>query len=99
MGELYQRRSFGPHSVRLTPSTDFDRFLDVFLLRLSLGFLLVVLGLGYLLDPKAILRLNSFARDLFFKDSHVLLNGKKIGSALIFIGFILLALSYTTPLR
>jgi hypothetical protein len=84
---------------RLTPPTDFDRFLDVFLLRLSLGFLLVVVGLGYLVDPKAILRFNAFMRDTLFKDSYVLLNGKKIGTFLVLLGFILLALSYTTPIR
>ena len=71
----------------------------MFLLRLSLGFLLVVIGLGYLLDPKAILRLNAIMREILFKDSHVLLNGKVIGSWLLFIGFILLALSYITPVR
>ena len=71
----------------------------MFLLRLSLGFLFVVIGLGYLLDPKAILRLNAILRETIFKDSHVLLNGKKIGSWLILLGFILLALGYTTSLR
>ena len=71
----------------------------MFLLRISLGFLLVVLGLGYLSDPKAILKLNLIMRETLFKDSHVLLNGKKIGGWLIFIGFILLALGYTTIFR
>jgi hypothetical protein len=71
----------------------------VFLLRISLGFLLVVLGLGYLLDPKAILRLNAIMRETLFKDSHVLLNGKKTGAWLILIGFILLVLAYTAPPR
>ena len=66
---------------------------------MSLGFLLVVIGLGYLFDPKAILRMNAVIRETLFKDSHVLLNGKVIGSWLIFIGFILLALGYTTSLR
>ena len=62
------------------------------------GFLLVMLGLGYLFDPKAILRLNAFMRDNFFKDSYVLLNGKRIGSLLLLIGFLLLALGYQTRL-
>ena len=84
--------------VLLTPPTDFDRFLNVFLLRIFLGFLLVVLGLGYLLDPKAILRLNAIARDTLFKDSHVLLNGKRIGSLLIVLGFVFLALGYKTQI-
>jgi len=65
---------------------------------MSLGFLLVVLGLGYLLDPKAILRMNAMMRDIFFKDSNALLYGKRIGSYLIFFGFLILALCYKNPL-
>jgi hypothetical protein len=61
--------------------------------------LLVVLGLGYLTDPKGILRLNAFMRSHFFRDSHVLLNGKRIGSLLVIVGFVLLALSYSTPIK
>jgi len=71
----------------------------MFLLRMSLGVLLVVLGLGYLFDPKAILRLNAFMRNRFFKDSHVLLNGNRIGYLLLCCGFLLLALGYRTPIR
>ena len=80
----------------MTDPTDFDRFFNVFLLRISLGFLLVILGLGYVFDPKAILRLNALMRDNFFKDSHVLLNGKRIGGLLVVLGFVLLALGYQT---
>ncbi len=71
----------------------------MFLLRVSIGFFFVVIGLGYLFDPKTILRFNAYMRDRFFKDSHVLLSGKKIGAALLFIGFVFLALSYLTPVR
>jgi hypothetical protein len=63
---------------------------------MSLGFLLIVVGLGYLLDPKAILRLNATMREVFFKDSNVLLNGKRIGGVLIVLGFILLAMGSQT---
>jgi hypothetical protein len=70
----------------------------MFLLRMSLGFLFVVVGLGYLLDPKAILRLNAVMRDYFFRDSHVLLNGKRIGGWLLILGFILLALGYRSQI-
>ena len=96
IGVFYiKNRSF----AHLTLSTDFDRFFNVFLLRLSLGILMVVLGLGYLLDPKAILRLNAFMRNNLFKDSSVLLNGRRIGYLLLCIGFLLLALGYQTPIR
>lgn len=83
----------------MTPPTDFDRFFNMFLLRMSLGILMVVLGLGYLFDPRAILRLNAFMRENFFKDSHVLLNGKRIGYLLLCFGFLLLALGFQTPIR
>jgi hypothetical protein len=70
----------------------------MFLLPITLGFLLVILGLGYMFDPKAILRINAMIRDNFFKDSRVLLNGKRIGSLLIVLGFVLLALGYKTQI-
>lgn len=70
----------------------------MFLIRFALGFLLVLIGLGYVLDAKQILRINAFMRDRLFKDSFVLLKGKKIGSWLILIGFVLIALGYVTPL-
>ena len=82
----------------MTPPTDFDRFFNMFLLPITLGFLLVILGLGYMFDPKAILRINAMIRDNFFKDSRVLLNGKRIGSLLIVLGFVLLALGYKTQI-
>jgi len=77
----------------LTPSTLFDRFLNVFLLRASLGFLLISLGLAYLLQPTIILRMNTFMRERIFHDTHVLLRGRRIGSTLIFIGSLLLILT------
>jgi uncharacterized protein YjeT (DUF2065 family) len=70
----------------------------MFLLRMSLGFLFVVVGLGYLFDPKAILRLNAVMRDYLFRDSFVLLNGKRIGSWLLVLGFILLAFGYRSQI-
>ena len=65
----------------------------MFLLRLSLGFLLFILGLGYLFQPKTILRFNAYMRDLLFNDSRVVLGNKRIGALLILISFLLLALS------
>ena len=85
-----------PKGRPLTRPTDFGRFFNVFLLRLSFSFLLIVLGLGYLFDPKTILRVNAVMRDRFFKDSYVLLSGRRIGSIFLFIGFLLLILTYKT---
>ena len=63
------------------------------------GFLLLVLGLGYLSDPKAILRFNATMRDYFFKDAHVLLHGRRIGVLLLVVGFLLLLLGYNSPFK
>jgi hypothetical protein len=68
----------------------------VFLLKLSLGFLLFALGLGYLFQPKTILRLNALLRDLLLNDARVLLSHKRIGAILILISFLLLALTITS---
>lgn len=68
----------------------------MFLLRLSMGFLLFALGLGYLFQPKTILRFNALMRDLFFNDSRVLLNNRKIGILIILIALLFLALSLTS---
>ncbi|HVO33685.1 MAG TPA: hypothetical protein VMU17_07200 [Elusimicrobiota bacterium] len=65
----------------------------MFLLRASLGFLLISLGLAYLLQPTIILRMNTFMRERIFHDTHVLLRGRRIGSTLIFIGSLLLILT------
>ena len=74
----------------LTAPTDFDKFFDVFLLRVSLGFLLVGLGLGYLFQPRAILRLNALVREKVFRDAYVLLKGRRVGAALLTMGLLLL---------
>jgi hypothetical protein len=65
----------------------------MFLLRISLGFLLIFLGLGYLFDQKTILRFNASMRNWFFKDSYVLLKGKRIGVLLLLIGCLVIALN------
>jgi hypothetical protein len=65
----------------------------MFLLRVSLGFLLIFLGLGYLFDQKSILRFNAFMRELLFRDSYVLLRGRRIGILLLVVGGLVVALN------
>jgi hypothetical protein len=65
----------------------------VFLLRVSVGFLLVGLGLAYLFQPETILRLNAFMRERVFRDSHVLLGNRRIGAIMLVVGFLLLAVT------
>jgi len=69
----------------------------MFLLRLFVGVVLVMLGLGYLFHPESIINLNSFMRDNVFKDTYVLLSNRRIGSILLVIGFILLILTFQMP--
>ena len=67
------------------------------LLLFIIGFLLFVLGLGYLFQPQLILRLNAFIRDTFLKDSIVLLSHRRIGIILLLLSFILLAMTLKVP--
>lgn len=60
------------------------------LMRLTVGFALFLLGLGYLFQPQMILRFNAFMREHFFRDSHVLLANRRIGVLLLLVSFLLL---------
>jgi hypothetical protein len=61
--------------------------------QLIIGFILFVLGIGYLFRPQLILRLNAFIRDNFLKDSIVLLSHRRIGMMLLLLSFILIAMT------
>ena len=66
-------------------------------LLLIVGFVLFALGLGYLFQPQLILRFNALMRDAFFKDSVVLLSHRRVGTVLLLLSFILLALTLMVP--
>jgi hypothetical protein len=57
-----------------------------------IGLVLLCVGLAYLGWPQGVLRMNEFFRTTLFKDAHVLLNSRKIGSILILTSFLLMAL-------
>ena len=61
--------------------------------KLLIGFLLFVLGLGYLFQPQLIMRLHAFIRENLLKDSVVLLSHRRIGILLLLLSFILLAIT------
>lgn len=67
------------------------------LLQLIVGFILFVLGLGYLFVPQMILKFNALMRDTFFKDSVALLSHRRVGIVLLLLSFIFIALA--VPLR
>ena len=62
-----------------------------------IGVLLFVLGMGYLFQPRMILRFNAICRDTFFRDSVVLLNNRRVGILLLLVSFILIALTRRAP--
>lgn len=94
----------------MTVSTDFANFSRVIerhrtrarpwgdnpltLLRLALGFFLIVLGLAYLFQPKTIIRFNAFMRQTLFNDTQVLLNSRRVGFSLFAFGALLWILNF-----
>ena len=57
------------------------------------GCIMFVLGIGYFLQPKLILRFNAFMRDTFFKDSVVLLSSRRVGMLLLLMALLFLLLT------
>jgi hypothetical protein len=55
--------------------------------------LLVTSGCAYLFQRDTVLRINAFMREKVFHDSHVLLNGRRVGMTLITAGLLLLILT------
>ncbi len=57
------------------------------------GLVLFGLGCCYLFQPKMVLWFNAFMRETVFRDSYVLLEGRRHGALLLLISFILLGLA------
>lgn len=58
-------------------------------LKLVLGLLCFLLGLGYLYRPRLIERLYAFLREYMLNDAHVALERKKWGAFFLLVGFLL----------
>jgi len=70
----------------------------VIVLRFFVALLLFSLGCAYIWQKDTVLRLNAFMRERVFRDSYVLLDGRRAGLLLMVIGLIIFFLSlHTTP--
>jgi len=61
--------------------------------------LFIALGCAYLFQKDTILRINAFMREKVFRDSYVLLEGKRLGGMLTLAGVVLVALATLRLLR
>jgi hypothetical protein len=64
-------------------------------LKLLLGLLCLMLGLGYLYRPRLIERLYAFLREYMLNDAHVALERKKWGAFFLLIGFLLIYMGWS----
>jgi len=58
--------------------------------KIFFGLLFVLLGLGYILKPEAIERLNRLIKETFLNDSYVALHRKNWGFLLLLVGGLLI---------
>jgi uncharacterized protein YjeT (DUF2065 family) len=59
-------------------------------LKLILGFVFFILGLGYLYRPDLISRMNTLIRETIFNDAYIALERRKWGAFFLLIGFLFL---------
>jgi len=65
-------------------------------LKLIVGALCFLLGLGYLYRPDLIERLYAFLREYVLNDAHVALERKKWGAFFLLIGFLFTYMGWTS---
>ena len=67
------------------------------LFKLCAGICFCLLGLGYLLKPEIISRINAVIRNTILNDTYLALERKKWGFFFLLIGFFLVYLSLNSP--
>jgi hypothetical protein len=65
------------------------------LIKLVIGLLSLLLGLGYLYRPDLIDRMNAFLRDVLLNDSHIALERRKWGVFFLLVGFLFIYMGLT----
>ncbi|MCX5795460.1 MAG: hypothetical protein NTY77_08210 [Elusimicrobia bacterium] len=65
------------------------------LIKLVIGLLCTLVGLGYLYRPDIIERLLAFLRETVLNDSHIALERRKWGVFFLLIGFLFLYMSFS----
>lgn len=68
---------------------------DVTFIKLALGIAFLLLSLGYLYHPSAILKLNDWSRQNLFDDTKILLARRRIGTLLLLLGILLVYMGLT----
>ncbi len=65
-------------------------------LKLGIGAMCFLLGLGYLYRPDVITRINALLREYFLNDVYIALERKKWGFFFLLIGFLFLYMGVTS---
>jgi hypothetical protein len=69
------------------------------LIKLAIGVLCFLLGLGYLYRPDLIERMNAFLRETLLNDAHIALERRKWGAFFLLIAFLFLYMGFTAVQR
>jgi hypothetical protein len=65
------------------------------LVKVLIGMLSFLLGLGYIYRPDLIERMNAFLRETLLNDSHITLERRKWGAFFLLIAFLFLYMGFT----
>jgi len=68
-------------------------------IKLVIGVLCFLLGLGYLYRPDLIERMNAFLRETVLNDAHIALERRKWGAFFLLTGFLFLYMGVTAMQR
>ena len=69
------------------------------LLKILIGAVSSLLGLGYLYRPDLIDRMNAFLRETLLNDSYIALERRKWGAFFLLIGFLFFYMGFTAAQR
>ena len=69
------------------------------IVKLAIGALCFLLGLGYLYRPDLIERMNAFLRETLLNDAHIALERRKWGAFFLLVGFLFLYMALTAMQR
>lgn len=67
--------------------------------KLAVGFLSLLLGLGYLYRPDLIERMNALLREYLLNDAYIALERKKWGAFFLLVAFLFLYMGWTALIR
>lgn len=68
-------------------------------LKLAVGFISLMLGLGYLYRPDLIERMNALLREYLLNDAYIALERKKWGAFFLLVAFLFLYMGWTALAR